>query len=782
MNSTAVSDAALGDADDAALPRPRASITEGRLLSDQWYRVAASRPRLDPQVQIERIAYRGTPSIVLVLPDSQRRLRLNEAAWAFVGRCDGRLDAQTLWEQVLRLLRDEAPTQDDTLDVLLQLHRSGALQFDRAPDFGLLSGPGGGLPHADPLHRQSLLAIRLPLGNPDSMLTRLRPLALAVFSPAGFALWCTAVVALLLMLPSMLPTLREFVGRWLHSPHVLVITALAFPMLKAVHELWHGLAVKRWGGVVPQWGITLMAFMPVPWVDASAADGFAHPRHRFVVSAAGLMVELAIGAAALGLAAVLEPGVLRDACLAVFVVAAVASLAVNANPLLRFDGYHALSDALELPNLAERSQRWWLHLLQRLLALRPPPLPPPLRREQVWWWTYAPLALACRCLLALGLTVWIGSVSSLLGLALTAYFVVTMGVGPVLRGLRFLWGGDVAERSARRARRRALCVFLVLMALLGAVPWPDTTVARGVVWLPDEAAVRAGQAGLVVEVLASDGDRVRQGDLLFRLEDLGLPAERVRLTSAIVGLQTERIAALADDLGKAQRLQAELDNREKALARLDERLALLEVRAPHDGVLSIARAADWPGRHVARGTLLAQVLPLQDADSAAAAGDRPGPRLRVAIDAGHAADRLASARTASVAGSGSDDRWTASVSEGALAAAVQQLPSAALGDRQGGDVITDPSDPQGLRSARPMVVLELQVDARVDRAASAASAGSAVSAVSARPSTPLNPELPLGLHWGERVWVRFDHGFAPLAVQWARGLQQALLLHFAPRA
>lgn len=751
------------------LAAARPAWTEGRLLSDQWYRVAALKPRLDPQVQIERIAYRGTPSIVLGLPDSQRRLRLNAAAWAFVGRCDGQFDTQTLWERVLRLKRDEAPTQDDILDVLLQLHRSGALLFDTPPDFGLLSGPAASAPHAEPLHRQSLLAIRIPLGNPDAWLSRALPLARALFGPTALALWCAGLGAMLVLLTSMLPVLREFVGRWLHSPHVLVVTAIAFPLLKAVHELAHALAVKRWGGVVPQWGFTLMAFMPVPWVDASAADGFAHPRHRFVVSAAGLMVELAIGAAALGLAAVLEPGGLRDACLAVFLVAAVASVAVNANPLLRFDGYHALSDALELPNLAERSQQWWLHHLQRLLALGPPPLAPPLPRERLWWWGYAPLSLACRLLVAATLTLWLGGWSYALGIGLAIYFTVTMALWPALGGLRYLWAGGVAERSARRARRRALTVALVVVAVFGTVPWPDTTVARGIVWLPDEAAVRAGQPGFVVEVLANDGDTVQQGDLLFRLEDTGLPAERARLASAIVGLQTERIGALSEDLAKAHRLQAEVDAREAALARLDERMALLEVRAPHAGVLSLARAGDWPGRHVPQGAVLAHVLPFgAGSNPEVGAPSVPSLKLRVAIDSGQAAKRLATAREARVATRGETDRWVATVTGSALAAAVQQLPSAALGDRQGGDVITDPGDREGLRSARPVVVLDLLVSRKDARVVSNA-------------ATTASAESPLGLQWGERVWVRFDHGFAPLAVQAARSAQQAALLHFAPR-
>ncbi len=742
----------------------------GALLSEQWYRIAALRPRLDPQVGIERVAYRGLPSAVLVLPDSQRRLRLNASAWAFVGRCDGRLTAQALWELVLKLLRDDAPTQDEMLDVLLQLHRAGALQFDQPPDFGLLAAPTSAPPEAEPVHRQSLLAIRIPLGRPDAGLTRALPFAKRLFSPSMGALWCLAMGALAMLVVSMLPTLREFVGRWLHSPHVLVMTALSFPLLKGLHELAHGLAVKRWGGAVPQWGITLMAFVPVPWVDAGAADAFAHPRHRLVVSAAGLMVELAIGAAALMLASVLQPGALRDACFVVFMTAAVSSLLVNANPLLRFDGYYALCDALELPNLAQRSQRWWMHAVQGLLGLKPPPLPAALPRERGWWWIYAPASLACRTLMAVAITLWLGSLWFWLGVSVAVYFAATLVVWPALAGLRFLWAGNVAERAARRARRRSLLVVAIACIVVGAVPVPDATIARGVVWLPDESFARAGQAGFVVEAVAHDGQPVAAGDLLFRLSDPTLPAERARLASQVMALQTERFGALADDLPKAHRLQAEIDSREASLARLDERLALLELRAQRPGVLRISREVDWLGRHVEQGAVLAHVLPdldgdpLRGASSGAVPSTSPADatqRVRVAVDSGHVAERLGAARSARIAAAGDRPALDAVIDRRAPSAAVQRLPSAALGDRFGGAVITDPGDRDGLLAARPVIVVDLLV--------------------TAPPAASGNPHDTTALRWGERVWVRFDHGLAPLAWQWSRQVQQALLLHFAPQ-
>ena len=64
---------------------------------------------------------------------------------------------------------------------------------------------------------------------------------------------------------------------------------------------------------------------------------------------------------------------LRDIAFVTLFLCCASTLLFNANPLLRFDGYHLLCDLLELPNLAIRSQAYWMHLALRLLgaAARP---------------------------------------------------------------------------------------------------------------------------------------------------------------------------------------------------------------------------------------------------------------------------------------------------------------------------------------------------------------------------------------------------------------------------
>ena len=51
----------------------------------------------------------------------------------------------------------------------------------------------------------------------------------------------------------------------------------------------------------------------------------------------------------------LEPGLGRSVAYNVIILCGVSTLFMNGNPLLRYDGYYVLSDAIEIPNLGQRA-------------------------------------------------------------------------------------------------------------------------------------------------------------------------------------------------------------------------------------------------------------------------------------------------------------------------------------------------------------------------------------------------------------------------------------------
>ena len=104
------------------------------LFSSSWYRVAALRPRLRRHAQIHRHHYRGQLWYILQDHASQRVHRFSPAAHGVIGLMDGERTVETLWEVASARLGDDAPTQDEVIQLLTQLHAADVLQCDVPPD------------------------------------------------------------------------------------------------------------------------------------------------------------------------------------------------------------------------------------------------------------------------------------------------------------------------------------------------------------------------------------------------------------------------------------------------------------------------------------------------------------------------------------------------------------------------------------------------------------------------------------------------------------------------
>ena len=94
------------------------------LFSSSWHSVATLYPRLVPQVQMHRHSYRGQIWFVLQNPSSGRYHRLSAAAQRLVSRMDGQRTVQALWEEANSHGDDDACTQNEIVDLLVQLHLS----------------------------------------------------------------------------------------------------------------------------------------------------------------------------------------------------------------------------------------------------------------------------------------------------------------------------------------------------------------------------------------------------------------------------------------------------------------------------------------------------------------------------------------------------------------------------------------------------------------------------------------------------------------------------------
>jgi hypothetical protein len=195
------------------------------------------------------------------------------------------------------------------------------------------------------------LALRFPLAGPGPVPERTLPWVQPLFGWFGILLWLIVVGDRRGTGGVHWTDLTEDIADRVLDPGEPRLLWFVYPVVKALHELGHAYVTRKWGGEVHEIGIMLLVLSPVPYVDASASWGFKDKRKRMVVGAAGIAVELFLGSLALFVWLVVEPGAVRAVAYNVMLISGVSTLLFNGNPLLRFDGYYVLADAIEMPNL-----------------------------------------------------------------------------------------------------------------------------------------------------------------------------------------------------------------------------------------------------------------------------------------------------------------------------------------------------------------------------------------------------------------------------------------------
>ena len=703
------------------------------LHSSSWYRVAELRPRLARESRFHRHRYRGELWWVVRDPASGRVHRLTPAIHALAAALDGERSVAQAWHGVVERFGDEAPTQDEAIAAFGALHGAGLLRGDVPADTVALFRRVEEEARKERRGRLNPIAFRVPLVDPDAFLTRWQALVAPAFSRTGALVWCAVVLAAGVAAVKHAPELAS-AGRGLLEPGSLLAFWLAYPVVKALHELGHAFAVKRWGGEVHELGILFLVFVPVPYVDASAASVLPEKGRRMVVGAAGIAVELLLAALATFVWLAVEPGAVRHGAYAVMLVGGLSTLLFNGNPLLRFDGYHVLADALEIPNLGSRSNEYLKALAcRRILGLRERPLPETAPGEAPWLVGYALASSLYGTAVMLGIALYLAGHFFAVGGALALFTLATRIFMPLVKLAAFLGNDPAAGERRGRVLGGSLATAAVLALLLFALPLPLRTRSQGVVWLPEQAHVRAGVEGFVVEVLVEPHARVRVGDPLIRIRDAALESELRSLAAERDALRLRAESLSHVDRARAGIERERLADAEAALARAREREGEVWIRSGAEGVFVPPGGRDLLGRRVAQGEVVAYVVDLGQASARVVVSQDDVGLLRertraVGVRLAHDLSRVLPARI-----------------EREVPAASDRLPTPALGAPAGGPFAVDPTDPDGLRTLESVFQFDLALPP-----------GSVVAA-------------------GERVYARFDHGAEPVGPRGWRALRRLLL-------
>lgn len=709
------------------------------LFSPSWHSVAELRPRLVPQARIYRHLYRGQVWYVVQDQTGGRYHRLSPAAHALVLEMDGTRTVQSVWESANTSGSGDACTQSEMVDLLVQLHAADLLQADTTPDSAVLFERHNKKRRATLMQwLMNPMSVKLPLVDPDAFLARWAPHVAWCFSRTGAAIWLAVALPAMVLAAQHWQELTNNLSDQVLSSSNLMVMALVYPVVKLLHELGHGFATRVWGGAVHEMGLMFLVFAPVPYVNASSSAAFPSRSQRAIVAAAGMLVELFVASLAMYVWVLAEPGVVRAIAFNIMVVAGVSTLVVNGNPLLRYDGYYILSDLIEMPNLAQRGQKFLAYLWDRhvfgVLDMEPLHETP---AEKRWLIFYTPLAWCYRVFVTVSIILFVAGEFFIFGVLIALWGAVTLLGMPLWKAYRHVTRSPVLQRRRAQAIRISMGIFAGMMVFVFVVPAPLHTFAQGVVWLPDESMLRAREGGFFVHWLVQPGERVRKGAPLFLLEDRVLATEvevaRAKVTEAEAKYRSEQFS----DPAKAAASRDQLEQERIILHKTEERAEKLVGHAETDGVLVAPQSQDMPGRYFKKGELIAYVL---EKNTLIARVVVPQDDIDLVRTRYH----LAEFRFADWIGQVHDAGMVRQAVGG-----VDELPTAALGIQGGGEIPTMPSDTNGIKTMERVFMVDLALPA------------------SAPPSA-----------FGERVYVRFDHGFEPLAWQGIRRLRQLFLSRF----
>lgn len=668
------------------------------IFSDSWFRVSGMKVALLETVECRRHVFRDNVWYVLHDTYSQRFFRATEQAQAFIAQLNTRQTVEEIWDRFVQAHPHAAPSREEVIQLLSQLHASNLLYFtDQADNEAIV----------ERYHKQkskerwgqvaSFLFFRIPLWNPDNWLNRVKPLIALTTGPSAMVFWLFVVLA------GAWAALQNHEALGNQSEGLLALSNLPWlyacmGVMKLIHETGHAFVCKRYGGEVRTFGLMFLLFTPLPYMDASSAWAFTNRWHRIYVGFAGMAVELFLAALGALVWSNTGPGLVNSLAFNVMVIGSVSSFLFNGNPLLRFDAYYILSDFAEIPNLYQKGQQQWKHLLDRyVLGTQQSHSPAVGAREWIWLTTYGLLSLLYLLLVMVGITMLLLDMWFPLGVLALVMMVFSRFLQPARKLVMHL-ASNHTQPNRTRAVGTALGLALLLVAFAYLVPLPHSIKAKGLLEASNSTVIYAATEGQLVERRASNGDHVRPGDLLAVMQnkdlDLELESTRIALREASSHYRAALFNAPNDLAPVQQQIQATTDK----IGELERRLAALAVAAPHAGEWVAPALHERQGSWITRGQLLGEVV------------DRSAFRF-MAVIAQEQADELfnQSGASAELRLVGQADRLLPMQRVTLVPYQQVKLRSAALGWLGGGDIAVKTDQQDGNQALDPFYVVFAEI-------------------------------------------------------------------------
>lgn len=576
------------------------------------------RRKLRTDLKVSQQVIAGEVTYVVKIPDTGEYLRLPDFEWETLSLFDGQRTDKEVWEELhsrhedlemtVTELEDYADNTDPnvwektlTEKNLVLLEKMRTERSERSSD-------------------ESIFYMYFSAWDPDKFFNRVIPYLRWIWSwPFLYFTLAVFAIAIVLFVADFdrvmadtlkfynfrEKTLAEFGDFWI----LLLIVGF-------IHESAHGLTCKNHGGEVHQMGFLLVYFSPAFYVDVSDMYLFKRDEDRFWTVFSGLYSTGFLGALGMIVWYITVPGTFANDWSYKFVLmCSITTIIMNLNPLMKYDGYYALSQALKVDNLLEDSVPYLGQWARHYLSWGREPVERVSRRKHRIYLIYGALHLLYVNLVILVILIFLRNVAvSIMGI--WGWLVTGVAAWFLLRGTATgLWRlFGVAVKHSKEAFMRwyslwqTKAVVATVVALLLLPPVAIKVTTDFVLEPAARAEIRASVAGTVAEVLAREGQPVEGGAVLAVLHSPDAE-ERAVVARRELDLAEQRLreARARGDLGGALEAQRARQRWATEWAEASRRRVDLTLRSPIAGVVTTPRVEQRQGEYLAEGELLAVV-------------------------------------------------------------------------------------------------------------------------------------------------------------------------------
>lgn len=389
---------------------------------------------------------------------------------------------------------------------------------------------------------------------------------------------------------------------------------LLFLVMGFFHESSHGLTCKHFGGGVHRMGFHLIYLTPAFFVDVTEVWVYGNRWERMATIIAGVWSELVLCSLATTVWWATLPGsFVHELAYKVMLIAGVAMMVVNLNPLIKIDGYYFFSELLGIQEIKERSTAYVSGIVKKYVWGLPVELEHLPRKLRLLFVPYAILSGAYSYLLLYFVVRFARNVFArfnpqwaFVPAALLAYFIFRGRIRTLMRFAQTVWL-DKREKVGQWLTRPHLAGLIAVLAVLLLAPvWRDTVDARLALEPASSSIIRTEVPGVISAVYADEGQRVTSGQTLVALRNVELEsrAARTRADSQVAAARSREAQVRYADVARSGQEQRQAAIEANVAS---QELSKLIIKSPLSGVVLTPRLQESLGSYLPAGTEIAEV-------------------------------------------------------------------------------------------------------------------------------------------------------------------------------